>query len=118
VPQSPKVYAVRRKYSQILQHLSEPETLRIIDLARVDIIDIINRGKSSRCLQEFVEAIHSTRRSVEVFRVASHPERVKVGLQNFGTEDVIWGKDIVPVFVIELELVCSWWAVACEVPVG
>ena len=69
-----------KKNAQIFQHLSEPETLRIIDLARIHIIHIINPSKSSRCLQEFVEAIHGTRRSVEVFWVASHPVCVEIRL--------------------------------------
>lgn len=64
--------------SQILQHLRVPETLCIIDLRRVQVVNVINPRIASRRLQKCLEALHRARCPIQVGRVACHPPRVEI----------------------------------------
>ena len=75
----------------IFQHLSEPETLHIINKTRIRIVDIIDTSKRDRGGQELVEARDGTDSAIEELCVSCHAPRVEVGFEDFGSENILGG---------------------------
>ena len=88
-------------YSQVLEHLRKPETLRFVDLRCVTAVHVIDPSKSRRRRQIFVETSDCTTCTVQVNLFACHAPSVEVAFEHFGSLDVICCSDVVTVFRVE-----------------
>lgn len=69
------------RQEQILQHLGEPETLRVVDLVGItgsDIVDIVKAHVTCRRFEEFLEGFDRTGGTLEEGDVACGAPRVEV----------------------------------------
>ena len=94
----------RKKHVQVLEHLSEPETFHVIDLARGGVVDVVDAGVRDRRWEVRLETFDGGRRPVEIFGVASRAPCIKVGLEDLGTHDIVRPGDVETVLVVKLEL--------------
>lgn len=90
---------------QIFQHLGEPETFHIVDPVCVFITDVPNAIVSCISRQVFLETFDRTGSTVEILGIAGDTPRVKVGLEDLGSQDVILGSDVEAVLLEERELI-------------
>lgn len=78
---------------EVLENLCKPERLHIVDLVRVDVVNIVEASIAcvvAVCnLQVLVEALNNGLSSLVVLLVTGDTPRNEVGLEDFRAEDVI-----------------------------
>ena len=89
---------------QILQHLREPETLRIVDPLALLVVHVLDPRERAVHGKVLVEALHRARRAREVLLVPRRAVGDELRLEDLRAEDVVRGGDVEAVVVVEGEL--------------
>ena len=96
---------------EVLEDLSEPKALHVVDEARVQLVDVVDRReRDRRRLEVRLEALVRGHGALVVLDVARVAPRVEVGLEHLGAHVVVLGaiENEEPVLVVEVDVALGW----------
>lgn len=107
-----------QQYSQVLEGLSEPETLHVIDFVGIHLVNVVNTSVPNICRQILLEADRGTNCIIVVLGIASHAPSIEVRLKDFRTKIVVGSGNIEAMLVIKIELLLTRRSATSVIAVG
>lgn len=101
---------------QVFHDLGIEEALRIIEMTRLNIINVEKPSNSSHAIRDWkviLEAFQGDLRIGNIFGISAHSPGVEVRFENFGTQEILTVGDIESMLVVESSLV-KGHGVPCE----